>query len=32
VCAAMTAAYERRGMAAAAHAAEVDGLGARVVS
>jgi homoserine kinase len=32
VRAAMTAAYERCGIAAAAHAAEVDGLGARVVS
>jgi homoserine kinase len=32
VCAALTAAYARRGIAAAAHAANVDGLGARVVS
>jgi homoserine kinase len=32
VCAALLAAYERRGIAATAHAAEVDGRGARVVS
>jgi len=32
VCAALVAAYERLGIAATAHAADVDGLGARVVS
>ena len=32
VCAALLAAYERLGITAAAHTAEVDGLGARVVS